>query len=36
MSFAYVPMDDQNLVVQGKNWVWFVLCFLLVLEKSLK
>jgi len=35
MSFAYVPVKDQNLVVQGKNYylIGFVF-FKLVLEKT--
>ena len=36
VSFAYVPVRDQNLEVRGKNSVWFVVCFLLVLKKVLK
>jgi len=35
-SFAYVPVRDQNLVVRGKNFVWFVLYFLFVFEKGFK
>jgi len=31
-SFAYVPVRDQNLVVRGRHFVWFVLYFLLVLK----
>jgi len=33
VSFVNVPVRDQNLVVRGRNTVWFVLCFLLVLKK---
>ena len=35
-SFAYVPVRDQKLVVRGKNFVWLVACFLLVLKKGFK
>jgi len=35
VSFAYVPVRDQNLVVQGKNWCLICFCvFLLVLKKK--
>jgi len=35
VSFAYVPVRDQNLVVRGRNWR-LILYFLLVLRKGFK
>ena len=38
VSFAYVPVRDQNLVVRGKNWrlEGFVVCFFISFEKGFK
>jgi len=36
VSFAYVPVKDQNHVVRGKKTDGFVLYFLLIFEKVFK
>jgi len=36
VSFAYVPVRDQNLVVQGKNWRLICFVFFISFEKILK
>ena len=36
MSFAYVPMRDQNLVVRGRNWRLICCVFFISFEKVLK
>jgi len=36
VSFAYVPVRDQNLVVRGWNWRLICFVFLLVLKNVLK
>jgi len=36
VSFAYVPVRDQNLVVRGKNWRLICLVFFISFEKKFK
>ena len=36
MSFAYVPVRDQNLVVRGKNYRLICFVFFISFEKSFK
>ena len=36
VSFAYVPVRDQNLVVQCKNWRLIGFVFFISLEKGFK
>jgi len=36
VSFAYVPVRDQNLVVRGKNWRLICLVFFISFEKGFK
>jgi len=36
VSFAYVPVRDQNLVVRGWNWRLICFCVFLVFENGFK
>jgi len=36
MSFAYVPVRDQNLVVRGRNWRLIGFVFFISFEKGFK
>ena len=36
MSFAYVPVRDQNLVVRGRNWRLIGCVFFISFEKGFK
>jgi len=36
VSFAYVPMRDQNLVVRGRNWRLICDVFFISFEKGFK
>jgi len=36
VSFAYVPVKDQNLVVRGRNWRLICLVFFISFEKGFK
>ena len=36
MSFAYVPVKDQNLIVWGKNYCLIGFVFFINFEKKLK
>ena len=36
VSFAYVPVRDQNLVVRGRNWRLICCVFFISFEKGFK